>query len=64
MLTKKAQRAIEGEQGANGDAPAQDQAPATTLSDAPAEALPEDQLRERLNIFEGGGSPLDQLNNQ
>jgi len=64
VLTKKAQRAIEGEQGANGDAPAPDQAPATTPSDAPAEALPEDQLRERLNIFEGGGSPLDQLNNQ
>lgn len=64
VLTKKAQRAIEGEQGANGDAPAPDQVPATTPSDAPAEALPEDQLRERLNIFEGGGSPLDQLNNQ
>lgn len=64
VLTKKAQRAIEGEQGANGDAPAQDQAPATAPSDAPAEALPEDQLRERLNIFEGGNSPLDQLNNQ
>ncbi|WGL61884.1 flagellar motor protein MotB [Pseudomonas sp. CW003PS] len=64
VLTKKAQRAIEGEQGANGDAPAPDQVPATTPSDAPAEALPEDQLRERLNIFEGGNSPLDQLNNQ
>ena len=64
VLTKKAQRAIEGEQGANGDAPAPDQVPATTPSDAPAEALPEHQLRERLNIFEGGGSPLDQLNNQ
>ena len=64
VLTKKAQRAIEGEQGANGDAPAPDQAPAIAPSDAPAEALPEDQLRERLNIFEGGNSPLDQLNNQ
>lgn len=64
VLTKKAQRAIEGEQGANGEAPAQGQAPAATPSGAPAEALPAEQLRERLNIFEGGGSPLDQLNNQ
>ena len=64
VLTKKAQRAIEGEQGANGEAPAQGQAPAETPSGAPAEALPADQLRERLNIFESGNSPLDQLNNQ
>lgn len=64
VLTKKAQRAIEGEQGANGEAPAQGQAPAAAPSGAPAEALPADQLRERLNIFESGNSPLDQLNNQ
>ena len=64
VLTKKAQRAIEGEQGANGEAPAQGQAPAETPSGAPAEALPAEQLRERLNIFESGNSPLDQLNNQ
>ncbi|XLX41057.1 flagellar motor protein MotB [Ectopseudomonas mendocina] len=64
VLTKKAQRAIEGEQGANGEAPAQGQAPAATPSGAPAEALPAEQLRERLNIFESGNSPLDQLNNQ
>jgi len=54
VLTKKAQRAIEGEQGANGEAPAQGQAPAATPSGAPAEALPAEQLRERLNIFESG----------
>ncbi|MFV9655107.1 flagellar motor protein MotB [Pseudomonas sp. NY15366] len=64
VLTKKAQRAIEGEQGANGEAPAQGQAPAETPSGAPADALPAEQLRERLNIFESGNSPLDQLNNQ
>lgn len=64
VLTKKAQRAIEGEQGANGEAPAQGQAPAATPSGAPADALPAEQLRERLNIFESGNSPLDQLNNQ
>ena len=64
VLTKKAQRAIEGEQGANGEAPAQGQAPAETPSGAPAEALPAEQLRERLNIFESGNSPLDQLNSQ
>ena len=64
VLTKKAQRAIEGEQGANGEEPAQGQAPAATPSGAPAEALPAEQLRERLNIFESGNSPLDQLNNQ
>lgn len=64
VLTKKAQRAIEGEQGANGEAPAQGQAPAETSSGAPADALPAEQLRERLNIFESGNSPLDQLNNQ
>lgn len=64
VLTKKAQRAIEGEQGAGVESAAQGQAPAAAPSGAPAEALPADQLRERLNIFESGNSPLDQLNNQ
>ncbi|WP_296235780.1 flagellar motor protein MotB [uncultured Pseudomonas sp.] len=64
VLTKKAQRAIEGEQGSGAESSAQEPAPAGSPPVPPADALPADQLRERLNIFETGNSPLDQLNNQ
>lgn len=64
VLTKKAQRAIEGEQGAGAEPSAQEPGPAGSPPVPPADALPADQLRERLNIFETGNSPLDQLNNQ
>ena len=63
VLTKKAQRAIEGEQGEPAaDAPPAEvgaaSAPATPA--APGEPLPDGQLRERLNIFEDGVLKFDQ----
>ncbi|MGG5871063.1 flagellar motor protein MotB [Pseudomonas peli] len=66
VLTKKAQRAIEGEQsdGAAGDAPADPAAapiaPDAAVPVAPGEPLPDGQLRERLNIFEEGVLEFDQ----
>lgn len=72
VLTKKAQRVIENEQGTGADAaapppgaqPAAPAAPASgrvTLPAAPvAEPLPDGQLRERLNIFEEGVLQFDQ----
>lgn len=63
VLTKKAQRAIEGEQGV-GEAPSDSATPSS--STAPAEApgvdtpLPAEQVRERLNIFEDGVLQFDQ----
>lgn len=58
VLTKKAQRAIEGEQG-DADPPAPSEA-----SSAPAGASGEpaqvDELRQRLNIFEEGALKFDQ----
>lgn len=60
VLTKKAQRAIEGEQGDDEAAP-----PAGTAPDAPAAPgaasapLPREQVRERLNIFEEGALQFD-----
>jgi chemotaxis protein MotB len=61
VLTKKAQRAIEGEQGVEeGTAPAPGEAPA----DAASEPLAPEQLQRRLNIFEEGALQFDQLNNQ
>ena len=61
VLTKKAQRAIEGEQGVEeGTAPAPGEAPA----DAASEPLAPEQLQQRLNIFEEGALQFDQLNNQ
>lgn len=61
VLTKKAQRAIEGEQGVEeGAAPAPGEAPA----DAASEPLAPEQLQQRLNIFEEGALQFDQLNNQ
>ncbi|MBG0848326.1 flagellar motor protein MotB [Ectopseudomonas toyotomiensis] len=61
VLTKKAQRAIEGEQGVEeGTTPASGEAPA----DAASEPLAPEQLQQRLNIFEEGALQFDQLNNQ
>lgn len=61
VLTKKAQRAIEGEQGGEEPpAPADAAAP----GDAATEPLPAGQVRERLNIFEEGALQFDQLGNQ
>ncbi|MGE8360878.1 flagellar motor protein MotB [Pseudomonas sp.] len=60
VLTRKAQRAIEGEQGGgeSTDAPAEPAAPgASSGGDSP---LPADQVRERLNIFEEGVLQFDQ----
>jgi chemotaxis protein MotB len=73
VLTKKALRAIEGEQGADegAAAPAASDAPPAAQepnSQAPngalGDPLPADQVRQRLNIFEDGALQLDQLNNQ
>jgi len=63
VLTKKAQRAIEGEQGDSAsEAPAVEAgaAPAATTPASPNEPLPDGQLRERLNIFEDGVLQFDQ----
>ena len=63
VLTKKAQRAIEGEQGDSvSEAPAVEAgaAPAATTPASPNEPLPDGQLRERLNIFEDGVLQFDQ----
>ena len=66
VLTKKAQRAIEGEQGdaAADEAPAvpgaAPVAPAAAAPAAPGDPLPDGQLRERLNIFEEGVLQFDQ----
>ncbi|WP_425316863.1 flagellar motor protein MotB [Stutzerimonas chloritidismutans] len=58
VLTKKAQRSIEGEQPAAADSPdaadAADAPPSGGAAPAPAEPLQPEQLRERLNIFEDG----------
>ncbi|WAC42876.1 flagellar motor protein MotB [Pseudomonas sp. SL4(2022)] len=67
VLTKKAQRAIEGEQGDTAaDKPAGAEAPAaapaaTSATPGAAEVpLPDAALRERLNIFEDGVLQFDQ----
>ena len=60
VLTKKAQRAIEGEQDSGGDAvPTEATAPgqAPPAADEPAQP---DELRQRLNIFEDGALQFDQ----
>ena len=60
VLTKKAQRTIEGEQGGAGlDAePPADAAPADGASGT--DPLPAGQVRERLNIFDDGTLRMDQ----
>lgn len=60
VLTKKAQRAIEGEQDSGGDAvPTEAAAPGQTPPAADEPAQP-DELRQRLNIFEDGALQFDQ----
>lgn len=60
VLTKKAQRAIEGEQEGGGDAvPTEVTAPGQAPSAADEPAQP-DELRQRLNIFEDGALQFDQ----
>lgn len=63
VLTKRAQRAIEGEQGSgdSGAPPTSDGAAAPAEPQAP---LPAEQVRERLNIFEDGALQFDQPGNQ
>ncbi|MBU0900658.1 MULTISPECIES: flagellar motor protein MotB [Pseudomonas] len=62
VLTKKAQRAIEGAQSdvGAGDVPAAPGAPDAVAPSAPDDPLPDGQLRERLNIFEDGVLQFDQ----
>ena len=62
VLTKKAQRAIEGAQSdvSAGDAPAASGEPDAAAPGAPGDPLPDGQLRERLNIFEDGVLQFDQ----
>ncbi|MDF3193773.1 MULTISPECIES: flagellar motor protein MotB [unclassified Pseudomonas] len=64
VLTKKAQRAIEGGQSDAAEPPADagspPAAPAIAPPATPAEPLPGGQLRERLNIFEEGVLQFDQ----
>lgn len=62
VLTKKAQRAIEGAQSdvGTGDAPAAPGAADAAAPSAPDDPLPDGQLRERLNIFEDGVLQFDQ----
>jgi len=67
VLTKKAQRSIEGATEPEADAPFDPAAPATdgAVSPAPAaEPLQEPQLREKLNIFEDGALQLEQVQGQ
>ena len=60
VLTKKAQRAIEGEQDGGGDAvPTEATAPGQAPPAADEPAKP-DELRQRLNIFEDGALQFDQ----
>ena len=59
VLTKKAQRAIEGQQDGGGDAvPTEATAPGQTPPAADEPAQP-DELRQRLNIFEDGALQFD-----
>jgi len=64
VLTKKAQRAIEGGQSDAAEPPADAGSPPAVPAIAPpatpAEPLPGGQLRERLNIFEEGVLQFDQ----
>lgn len=59
VLTKKAQRNIEGEQSEQ-TAAAQEGAEDASEGQTPAEPLQPDQLRERLNIFEEGVLNFDE----
>jgi chemotaxis protein MotB len=61
VLTKKAQRSIEGEQGeAAGGAAGTPAVPDAAQPPAADDPVQPEQLRERLNIFEDGVLRLDQ----
>ena len=64
VLTKKAQRAIEGEQDGDGMAEsAEPAAPSEAVAPgaaAPGDPLPAGELQQRLNIFEDGALQFDQ----
>ena len=67
VLTKKAQRRIEGATEPEAAAPFDPAAPATDGAASPApsaEPLQTPQLREKLNIFEDGALQLDQVQGQ
>ncbi|MFZ5956978.1 flagellar motor protein MotB [Pseudomonas knackmussii] len=76
VLTKRAQRAIEGQGGGDQQAPegsAPNAAPSATPTTpaapaqpgAAAEPLPDQQLQEKLNLFDGGGKlKLEELKKQ
>ncbi|MFC5696874.1 flagellar motor protein MotB [Pseudomonas sp. GCM10022186] len=67
VLTRKAQRAIEGEQG-EGDKPAAPEPAPAVAPQAPADASTAPaqprELRQKLNIFEDGALKLDEPNGQ
>ncbi|MCJ1883635.1 flagellar motor protein MotB [Pseudomonas sp. LA21] len=67
VLTKKAQRAIEGQDGSDAK-PADGAAPGAAAPGPAAgqgEPVPPDQLKEKLNLFDDGGTlKLDELNKQ
>jgi len=75
VLTKRAQRAIEGQDGSDAD-PAKPAAPAapgaattpapgTVPGAQPTQPLPAEQVREKLNLFDDGGTlKLDELKKQ
>ncbi|QLC73563.1 flagellar motor protein MotB [Pseudomonas sp. LPB0260] len=60
VLTKKAQRAIEGEPQGGEAAPASDGGSAASSPDEPLPPASAEELRKRLNIFEDGVLRLDQ----
>ena len=61
VLTKKAQRAIEGEQDGEAEPPAPTEVTAPGQEPAaPDDPAPPDELRQRLNIFEDGALKFDE----
>lgn len=63
VLTRKAQKAIEGETGAPAAAPAEQPAPPAGAPATGAQPpLPADEVQKKLNLFDDGGSlKLDQI---
>ncbi|MCU1718300.1 flagellar motor protein MotB [Pseudomonas sp. 5P_3.1_Bac2] len=60
VLTKKAQRAIEGQlKGGSADKPADPAAPSASAPPGEGDPLPKEQLEQRLNIFEDGVLKMD-----
>ncbi|MFO6137108.1 motility protein MotB, partial [Pseudomonas aeruginosa] len=63
VLTRKAQKAIEGETGAPAAAPGEQPKPAAEAPAAGAQpSLPADEVQKKLNLFDDGGSlKLEQI---